>query len=61
MMMQDKYGDHIKIYSTESKRSIFVDCFFEDEPGKLQFRAVLGRREAMELIDKLKSALKEIE
>lgn len=61
MMMQDKYGDYIKIYSTESKRSIFVDCLFEDEPGKLQFRAVLGRREAMELIDKLKSVLKEIE
>lgn len=60
-MMQDKYGDYIKVYSAKSKRNIFVDCFFEDEPGKLQFRAVLGRSETMELIDKLKSALKEIE
>ena len=60
-MMQDKYGDHIKVYTTESKRDIFVDCFYEDTPQKLQFRAVLGRKEALELIDKLKSALVEIE
>ena len=59
-MMQDKYGDHIRVYTTESERNIFVDCFYEDTPQKLQFRAVLGRCEAMLLIEKLQKALEEL-
>lgn len=59
-MMQDKYGDHIKVYTTESERDVFVDCFYEDTPQKLQFRAVLGRCEARLLIEKLQKELENL-
>lgn len=60
-MMQDKYGDHIRIYTTESKQNVFVDCSYEDSPEKLQFRAVLGLREARELVRQLQKAIGELE
>lgn len=59
-MMQDKYGDHIRIYTTESKQNVFVDCSFEDSPEKIQFRAVFGLREARELIKQLQKAAEEL-
>lgn len=58
--MHDKYGDILKVYTTEGKINIFVDCFHGDSPENIEFRAVLGKDEAKELISKLQEAMKNL-
>lgn len=58
MDMRDKHGDYLIVYPASG--DVFIDCFY-DAQTNLQFRAILERKQALELIDKLQSALNELD
>lgn len=59
-MMKDQYGDHVRVYAGKEKKFVFIDNSYNESPDKLQFRTVLDKKQALELIDKLKKAVNEL-
>lgn len=45
---------------TQEKKFVFIDNSYNESPDKLHFRTVLDKKQALELIDKLKKAVNEL-